>query len=134
MWKQVELLEHHPDFATDLLDRLHIVDQRHTVDDDRSLLMVLEAVDAADKRRLARTRGPGDHDALAACAIEIDVLQDVKGPKPLVDAAEVDDRIGSGHGSHWPSDVSSDLGDGRANGYSATSQSSRRSRSAPRKR
>jgi hypothetical protein len=44
-----------------------------------------------------RSRGPDDHDALAAHHIEIEVLQDVKGPKLLVDAGEMDDRIGSGH-------------------------------------
>jgi hypothetical protein len=96
--EQVELLKHHPDLAPDLLDRLDVVGQRHAVDDDRAFLVLLQPVDAADQRRLARAGGTGDHDALAARHLEVDVLQHVEVAEPLVDAGEADDRIGFGHG------------------------------------
>jgi hypothetical protein len=65
--EQVEVLEHHADFAAHLVDLLEVVGQFDAVDDDLALLVLLEPVDAADQRRLARARlGPADDDALAA--------------------------------------------------------------------
>jgi hypothetical protein len=66
MREQVEVLEHHADLAADLVDALEVVGQLDAVDDDLALLVLLEPVDAADQRRLARARRPADHDALAA--------------------------------------------------------------------
>ena len=65
MREQVEMLEHHADFAPDLVDLLQVVGEFDAVDDDLALLMLLEPVDAADQRRLARSRRPANDDALA---------------------------------------------------------------------
>ena len=68
------------------------------VHDDAALLVLLQPVDAADQRGLARARRPADHDALAGVHDEVDVAQDVEiVPVPLVDLLEGDD--GFGHGS-----------------------------------
>jgi hypothetical protein len=56
--KQVEVLEHHADFAADLVDLLQVVGQFDAVDDDLALLVLFQPVDAADQRRLARAGRP----------------------------------------------------------------------------
>ena len=53
MREEVEVLKYHTDFPPDLVSRGAIVGQLDTVDDDAPLLMRLQAVDAADQRRLA---------------------------------------------------------------------------------
>ena len=99
MRKEVELLEHHADLAPDRLDRLQVVGELDAVDLERALLMLLEAIDAADQRRFAGSRRPADHDPLAARDRQIDVAQHVELPVPLVDARELDDGIGCLHGA-----------------------------------
>jgi hypothetical protein len=84
MRKQVEVLEHHADFAADLVDLLQIVGQFDAVDDDLALLVLFQPVDAADHRRLAGTGRPADDDALAAHDLEVDVAQHVEIAVPLV--------------------------------------------------
>ena len=66
MREEVEVLEHHADFAADLVDALEVVGELGAVDDDAALLVLLEPVDAADHRRLAGAGRAADHDALAA--------------------------------------------------------------------
>ena len=76
MWKQVEALEYHAQIAA--LDRDLLVRQRHQLaartlakadqmlaGDDRPAVDRFKMVDAAQERRLARTRASGDHDDLA---------------------------------------------------------------------
>ena len=63
--EQVELLEHHADVAAHRVDRLHVVGELDAVDDEVARLMLLEPVDAADQRGLARARRAADDDALA---------------------------------------------------------------------
>ena len=63
--EQVELLEHHADLGAHRIDVLAAGGELDAVDHDAALLHRLEPVDAADQRRLARARGPADHDALA---------------------------------------------------------------------
>ncbi len=48
------MLEHHADFAAHLLDMLEVMAEFDVVDDDASLLMLFQPVDAADHRRFAR--------------------------------------------------------------------------------
>jgi hypothetical protein len=52
-WEQVEVLEHHADFAADGLDVLEVVGEFGAVDNDLPLLVFFQAVDAADHRGLA---------------------------------------------------------------------------------
>jgi hypothetical protein len=98
MRKQVEVLEHHADFAANLVDLLQIVGQFDAVDDDLALLVLFQPVDAADHRRLAGTGRPGNDDALAAHDLEVDVAEHVKIPVPLVHADDLDRDIGFRHG------------------------------------
>jgi hypothetical protein len=51
MREQVEVLEAHPDFRADLVDVLQIRRQHRAIDDDLSLLMLFQRIDAADQRR-----------------------------------------------------------------------------------
>ena len=54
--EEVEVLEHHADLAAHLVDLLQVVGELDAVDDDLALLVLLQPVDAADHRRLARAR------------------------------------------------------------------------------
>ena len=88
--KKVEALKHHADFAAHLIDALDVRRQLHAVDDDRPALMLLKPIDAANERRLARSGGAANDDALAAPHREIDIAQGVKGAVPFVNADELD--------------------------------------------
>ena len=88
--EQVEVLEHHSDFLAHLVDLLEIVGELDAVDDDLALLVLLERIDAADHRRFARARRPGDDDALALLHAQVDVLEHVEVGVPFVDADQVD--------------------------------------------
>jgi hypothetical protein len=90
MREQVEVLEDHADIAADLVDLLEIVGELGAVDDDLALLVLLQPVDAADHRRLARPRRAADDQLLAARDLEVDVAQDVELAIPLVDADHLD--------------------------------------------
>ena len=57
-------------------------------------LVLLEAVDAADQRRLAGARRPADDDALAARHSKGDVAQDVEVAEPFVDVLHFDVKHG----------------------------------------
>ena len=91
--KQIEALEHHADFAPDVVDAPQIRPEFDAVDDDLAFLEFLERIDTADQRRFARTRRPADHDALAFADIEVDIAQYMKIAEPLVEAGDADDRI-----------------------------------------
>ena len=100
--EQVELLEHHAHILADLFDGLDVVGQLGAVDDQMTLLVLFESVDAADQGGLARARGTTNHDAFTACHMQLDVAQHVELAVPLVDTVEFDDRGGRGHGRcHW---------------------------------
>src|SRR5262249_30265559 len=91
--KQVELLEHHADLAADLVDRPEILGELRAVDDDAAALPVLDAVDAAQQRRLAAARGAADDDALSAHDLEVDVAQHVEGAEPFVEVDDLDRNL-----------------------------------------
>jgi hypothetical protein len=91
--EQVEALEHYADVGADLLDLAHVVGQLDAVDDDAALLVLLEPIDAADERRLARARRSANDDLLAQIDGQIDVPQDVELAVPLVDG----DHLNGGH-------------------------------------
>src|SRR6185437_7558876 len=60
------------------------------VDKNLPALMFLQAVDAADHRRLARPRRSANHDAFAAADLQIDVAQHMEVAVPLVELNELD--------------------------------------------
>ena len=93
MGKEVEGLEDHADLAAHLVDALDVRRELHAVDHDRAPLMLLEAVDAPDQRRLAGARRAADDDPLSTPDRQVDVAQRVKASVPFVDADEVDGGV-----------------------------------------
>src|SRR5215467_11036869 len=91
MREQVELLEHHADFAADRLDVLDVRGQLDPSDDDLTSLVLFQSVDAADHRRLAGARRPADDDTLSLLDLEIEVPKDVEIAEPFVDVTQLDD-------------------------------------------
>src|SRR5438874_7036696 len=88
--KEVELLKNHTDFTPHLLDLLYVGREFGPFDHDPTTLPVLETVDAAQERRLAASRRPADHNALAARHFQINAAQHVKSPIPFVQAFDPD--------------------------------------------
>src|SRR5690606_38446857 len=93
---QVEGLEDHADLAPDLVDVPDVVRQLSSVDDDASLLVLLQSVDAANERGFARSGRTADDDPLAAGDGQVDVMQDMELAVPFVDADELDHRLTRG--------------------------------------
>ncbi len=88
------MLEHHADLAANFVDPLEVVGQLDAIDNQAALLPALDAVDAAQERRLAAAGRPADHDALAAHDLQAHVAQHVEGAEPLVEADDLDrDRV-----------------------------------------
>lgn len=50
--------------------------------------MHFEPIDASNERRLARSRRTANNDALALLDDEVDIVQDMEGAIPLVDARQ----------------------------------------------
>ena len=90
------MLEHHADLAANLVDPLEVVGQLDAIDDQAALLPALDAVDAAQQRRLAAAGGPADHDALAPHDLQAHVAQHVEGAEPLVEADDLDRDLVAG--------------------------------------
>src|ERR1700733_1248291 len=90
MRKQVETLEHHSDFSPHFIDPFDVVGQLHSVDHDRSALMLLESINAPDERRFAGAGRTADHDALSPPNRQVDIWQYMKTPVPFVDTGESD--------------------------------------------
>ena len=61
-----------------------IVGQLDIIDDDITLLMLLEPVDTTYQGGLTRPRRPADNNTLATIYLEIDVLQYVEGSVPFM--------------------------------------------------
>ena len=98
MREEVELLEHHPRLAADLLDVADVAGELDTVDEDAPAVVLLESVDAADHRRLARPRRADDDDDLLAGDVEVDVAQRLERAEELLHADQLDHRLaGRGH-------------------------------------
>ncbi len=97
MREEIEVLEHHADFAAHFIDLLEIVGQLDIVDDDLALLVFFQTVDTADHGRFARARRSGNNDALPAHDLQIDVAQDVKLTIPLMHIGDFDGDIGCGN-------------------------------------
>ena len=85
MRKQIEILEHHSDFAPHFVDPSDIIVQLDSINDNRPPLMFLQPINAPNQGRFAGTGWTADHDALSALNRQGDVPQDVKAPVPFVD-------------------------------------------------
>ena len=96
--EQVELLEHHPGLAADLLDVADVAGQLDAVDEDAPAVVLLEAVDAADHRRLPRPGRADDDDDLLAGDVEVDVAQRLERAEELLHVDQLEHRLaGAGH-------------------------------------
>ncbi|CUX19040.1 6-pyruvoyl-tetrahydropterin synthase (modular protein) [Agrobacterium tomkonis CFBP 6623] len=93
MREEVEVLEHHANFATDFIDLLQVVGQFDAINLDRARLVFFQPVDAADHGRFARSRRAGDDDALALHHFQVDVAQYVEIAIPLVHAGDFDCHV-----------------------------------------
>ncbi len=92
MWEEVEALEHHARLAADLGDVADVVRQFGAIDRDAAGVVLLEPIDAADHRGLARPGGPDDHDDLPGGHLDVDVLERLELAEELVDVREFDHR------------------------------------------
>ena len=84
------MLEHHADFAADLVDLFQVRRQFHAVDKDAPGLMLFQTIDASDHRRFARPGRPANNDTFPAHDLEVDVAQNMKIAVPLVQLDELD--------------------------------------------
>ena len=92
MREKIETLEHHADFAAQRMDGLVLALHGCAVDRDLALVVMLQAVDAAEKRRLARARRPDDAHDLAFGDVEIHRVEDAVLAVRLADAADRNHR------------------------------------------
>ncbi len=91
--EQVEVLEHHADLAANFLDLFQVVGQLNAVDDDLALLMLFQAVDAADQGRLAGPGRAADDDAFAGFDVQVDVFEDMEFAVPFVHGDDPDNIL-----------------------------------------
>ena len=104
--EEVEALEDHADLLALLrdvpllvLDELAVglaVADEVAVHEDPALLDLLEVVDAADERRLARSRRADDDDHFLALDGHRHAFEDVQPAEPLVDVGRLDDHVPGG--------------------------------------
>ncbi len=64
--------------------------QGHAVHDDLSVLDGFKLVDAPDERALSGAAGAADHHDFSLLDHEVNIVQDMKRPKPLVDFTKFD--------------------------------------------
>ena len=86
------MLEHHSHVAADPVDLADLVGEFDVVDGDHTLLVGLEAVDAADQRGFSRAGRPADDDPRAALDGQGHVVQHLEGAIPLVHIGKPDGR------------------------------------------
>ena len=91
--EQVEALEHHADLLAHLVDvRLGVVDLG-VLEPDLAARGLLETVDAAQQRRLARAGRAEDDDDLALVDVDVDALEHLEVAEGLAQVLDADDRL-----------------------------------------
>src|SRR5690606_15443960 len=88
--KEVEMLEHHPDFAADLVDIADIVVQFRSQYENAPAVMFFEPVDATDHRRFAGAGGTANDDLLATCNRQVDIPEGEERAVMLGDVLDAD--------------------------------------------
>ena len=101
--EEVELLEHHADFAPQVARLPHTAVEQLAIEADFAFLIAFQAVDAADERRFARAGRAADDEALAFFDVEVDVFQGVVFAVPFVEVADVDGVCHARSGVKWRS-------------------------------
>ena len=91
MWEEVELLEDHAHAPTDSVDVAVGIGHLVATDGDRPTGRLLEEVDAAQERRLARARWADDTDDLSLADRRVEASKDVVGAERLVEVSDLDD-------------------------------------------
>ena len=93
MRKEVVGLEHHPEPAPDV-DRVDRgVGDHLAVEEDVSVVDLLQQVDAAQDRRLSRPRGADQRDGLMLGDSEVDPMQNLTLPEGLGHAGQLQDGL-----------------------------------------
>ena len=96
--EQVVGLEHDPHVAAQPVQLDVVLEHRAPVDPDRSRVHRLEAVDAAQQRRLARAGRADERDDLVGVDVEVHAGENGVVTEPLHDPAGLDER-------HQPADA-----------------------------
>ena len=91
--EQIELLEHHTQMRTHLVEVDTLGAHVHALNDNRATRGMLQTIDAAKHRRLARARGAQDYNDLTLVNIQIDIAQDHVVAKGLLEVLDADDDL-----------------------------------------
>jgi len=94
--KQIEVLEYHAHFCTDLLDVFDIVGQLDAVDDNLPALVFFQAIDASDHGGFPGARRSADDDPLLFGHGQINALEHVKISVPFVHSNDFDHGLVGG--------------------------------------
>ena len=97
MREEIKLLEYHAGFPTNIGDVLHVMAEFDAIDDDLTVLMLFQPIDATDEGRLARTGGPNDNKHFLRHDFQRDIAQDVEIAKPLVHVTTNNYRLVARH-------------------------------------
>jgi hypothetical protein len=100
--EEVEALEDHADVGAQPREVLALGRQQLAVDGDLTLVDRLQPVDRPAQRGLAGPGGPDDDDHLAAVDRQVDVLEHVQVPEPLLHVREPDERLAIRAAGHPP--------------------------------
>jgi hypothetical protein len=93
MGEQVEGLKNHSDFAAHGRNVPNVMRQLKSIHNNRAPLVLLQAVDGADKGGLAGSGRTEDHDHFARLDLHTYATQRVKIVKPLVHVRALNDFI-----------------------------------------
>lgn len=91
MREKVEVLKHHADFPPNRINMADIIGQLDTINNDFALLMLLQPIDATDEGGFSRAGWPTDDNSLALINGQIEILENMEVPVPLVHALNPDD-------------------------------------------
>ena len=76
--------------------RAQVVVELDPIDDHPSAVVLLQTIDTANQRALARAGRTDDYDDFFAGDLQVDVLQRLKRPEELVDVLHQDHRLATG--------------------------------------
>jgi hypothetical protein len=92
MGKKVELLENHPYFFTNVVNRFYVIGEFDAIYSEVAFLVFFKPVNAANEGGFSRARGAANHNALALFDVKINIAQHMKVVAiPFVDFVEGND-------------------------------------------
>jgi hypothetical protein len=104
------VLEAHANLTPNFVNVFQIRSELDTINDDITLLVFFQTVDATNQSGFTRPRRPRDHNTLATLHGHIDVAQYVESAIPLVHFGDLDsDLVGHTHAGSINFTISSNL-------------------------